>query len=301
MNKEENILYNILDEDINTNNPYNYRKNGENVTFNIGDNVFIEAKDNNLKINVKDNTTDEIIQIPVIVTKEGFKDEVHNEYNIGKNVSVTIKAGCAIENKCLLNSMHSGIHIFNIGENSAVNYIEKHYGCGRIGGKEINTKVKIKMDKNSSLNIDTYQISGVDISKRKTEAKIGSKSFLKINEKLLTTNTDNVVSSYKVLLNGENSKVDIISRSVASGNSTQEFKSEIIGNNKSFGHVECDAITMNNAKVTSIPKIVSNNIDALLSHEAVVGKISSEQILKLETLGLTKEEAEQEIINSFMN
>lgn len=304
MNKDDNdILFNILNEEISEDSIHNIRKNGETVSRHDSDEISIVSKKEKqgIEIYVKSSVKNQVVQVPVLLTTEGFTDVVYNDYNVSDNAEVTIVAGCAIHNDCEITSMHSGVHAFNIGKNAKVKYVEKHYGCGQIDSNRIiNTDTIINLGKGSSLVIETVQISGVDKSTRNTIAVLEDESTLEITEKLMTASNDNVLSSYKINLNGVNTKANLISRSIAKNNSCQEFVSELIGNNKSFGHIECDAIIMDNAKVSSTPKIIANNVDAELTHEAAIGKISGEQLLKLETLGLTKEEAEAEIIKGFM-
>ena len=304
MNKDDNdILFNILNEEISGDSIHNIRKNGETVSRHDSDEISIVSKKEKqgIEIYVKSSVKNQVVQVPVLLTTEGFTDVVYNDYKVSGNAEGTIVARCAIHNDCEITSMHSGVHTFNIGKNAKVKYVEKHYGCGQIDSNRIiNTDTIINLGKGSSLVIETVQISGVDKSTRNTIAVLEDESTLEITEKLMTASNDNVLSSYKINLNGVNTKANLISRSIAKNNSCQEFVSELIGNNKSFGHIECDAIIMDNAKVSSTPKIIANSVDAELTHEAAIGKISGEQLLKLETLGLTKEEAEAEIIKGFM-
>jgi len=304
MNKDDlEILSNILDGEIDSHQVHNIRKNGESISRYSNENVQIINKENEpgIIVNVKKGVKDVVVQIPVILTKEGFNDTVYNDFNIGEGSEVLIIAGCAIHNDCDITSTHSGIHTFNISKNAKVKYVEKHYGCGQVReNKIINTDTIIKLESNSHFEIETIQISGVDKANRKTNAVLLDDSILNIKEKLLTDEKDEVLTEFEVVLDGENAKTNISSRSIAKNNSVQKFYSNIIANCKSFGHVECDAIMMDQAKIESTPKVVANNVDALLSHEAAIGKINENQILKLKTLGLTEEEAVEEIIRGFM-
>lgn len=304
MNKDDkDILFNILNENITEESIHNIRKNGETISRHDSDEINIISKTDKqgIDINVKSSVKDKVVQVPVLLTTEGFNDIVYNDYNVDDGAEVTIVAGCAIHNDCEITSMHSGIHTFNIGKNAKVKYVEKHYGCGQVdSNKVINTDTFINLGEGSSLIIETVQISGVTKSTRKTVGILKRGSVLDITEKLMTSSNDAVISTYNIDLKGEDARANLISRSIAKNDSTQEFISELIGNNKSFGHIECDAIIMDNAKVSSTPKIIANNVEAELTHEAAIGKISGDQILKLETLGLTKEEAEAEIIKGFM-
>ena len=304
MNKDDkDILFNILNENITEESIHNIRKNGETISRHDSDEINIISKTDKqgIDINVKSSVKDKVVQVPVLLTTEGFNDIIYNDYNVDDGAEVTIVAGCAIHNDCEITSMHSGIHTFNIGKNAKVKYVEKHYGCGQVdSNKAINTDTFINLGEGSSLIIETVQISGVTKSTRNTVGILKCGSVLEITEKLMTSSNDAVISTYNIDLKGEDARANLISRSIAKNDSTQEFISELIGNNKSFGHIECDAIIMDNAKVSSTPKIIANNVEAELTHEAAIGKISGDQILKLETLGLTKEEAEAEIIKGFM-
>ena len=304
MNKDDkDILFNILNENITEESIHNIRKNGETISRHDSDEINIISKTDKqgIDINVKSSVKDKVVQVPVLLTTEGFNDIIYNDYNVDDGAEVTIVAGCAIHNDCEITSVHSGIHTFNIGKNAKVKYVEKHYGCGQVdSNKVINTDTFINLGEGSSLIIETVQISGVTKSTRKTVGILKRGSVLDITEKLMTSSNDAVVSTYNIDLKGEDVRANLISRSIAKNDSTQEFISELIGNNKSFGHIECDAIIMDNAKVSSTPKIIANNVEAELTHEAAIGKISGDQILKLETLGLTKEDAEAEIIKGFM-
>lgn len=101
-------------------------------------------------------------------------------------------------------------------------------------------------------------------------------------------------------MDGDGSSANVISRSVARDNSKQIFYSVINGNARCNGHSECDAIIMDNAKISAIPEITANDLDASLIHEAAIGKIAGEQLIKLQTLGLTEAEAEEQIVNGFL-
>ena len=148
--------------------------------------------------------------------------------------------------------------------------------------------------------MDTMQISGVDCSNRKTSAKLGAGAKLVIRERLLTDGNEIAKSDFDVSLDGDDSGVDLVSRSVAKGNSYQEYHSVIKGNCRCTGHSECDAILGGNGRVNAAPELFAGNLDASLIHEAAIGKIAGEQIIKLRTLGLTEEEAEQKIIDGFL-
>ena len=253
MNKDDkDILFNILNENITEESIHNIRKNGETISRHDSDEINIISKTDKqgIDINVKSSVKDKVVQVPVLLTTEGFNDIVYNDYNVDDGAEVTIVAGCAIHNDCEITSMHSGIHTFNIGKNAKVKYVEKHYGCGQVdSNKVINTDTFINLGEGSSLIIETVQISGVTKSTRKTVGILKRGSVLDITEKLMTSSNDAVISTYNIDLKGEDARANLISRSIAKNDSTQEFISELIGNNKSFGHIECDAIIMENAKV----------------------------------------------------
>jgi len=249
----------------------------------------------------QENIKNKSVHIPVIVTESDFKDLVYNDFYIGDNCDILIVAGCGIHNPDKEASEHNGIHSFHIGKNSKVRYVEKHLGVGESGSKILNPITNVEMDENSYMEMETAQLGGVTSSDRDTNAILQNNAKLVIKEKILTTDTQTTKTKFNVTLNGENSSTEVISRSVAKGNSYQEFKSTVIGENKSFGHVECDAILMDQAKIVSTPEIVANSIDATLVHEAAIGKIAGEQLIKLMTLGLSENEAEDMIIKGFLS
>lgn len=302
--KEKELLNNILDKDVNSSSAFNLRINGELVNRKSTENVKIETKKDKPGINiyVKENTKAEEISIPVIITEDALNDMVYNDFYIGENASVKVFAGCGIHNDCEETSEHSGVHTFHLEKNAKVNYIEKHYGCGEFSNnKTINTLTVIDLKENSELNIETLQISGVDNAIRETNATLLDNSKLIINEKIMTGFNEQAKTKFNVKMDGLNSSLNISSKSIAKDSSHQEFFSTVIGNNECFAHIECDAILMDNATVSSTPEITANDTNASLIHEASIGKIANEQLIKLMTLGLSKEEAEQEIIKGFLN
>ena len=109
------------------------------------------------------------------------------------------------------------------------------------------------------------------------------------------------ISDMEVQMNGEDSSAQIISRSVAKGESRQVFHPRAVGNAKCHAHVQCDSIIMDQAQVSSIPEINAKHLDAAIIHEAAIGRINDEQLIKLRTLGMTEEEAEEIIIDNFLN
>ncbi len=282
---------------------YNIRVNGKLLERSTNEFVDIITKKDKegIDIIVKDNTVNQTILIPVILTKGEITDKVYNDFYIGKNCDVKIIAGCGVDNCSSCTSQHDGIHSFYVGENSKVKYIERHYGHGDGTGKKIlNPVTNVILEKNSSMEMITTQIEGVDDSNRVTNATLKENASMVINEKIMTNLDQKADSEFNVNLDGENSKAKVSSRVVAKDNSLQSFYSNVQGNNKCFAHVECDAIIVGNAKVSSVPKIVANCPDASLVHEATIGKIAGEQLLKLLTLGLSESEAEKEILNGFL-
>ena len=282
---------------------YNIRKNGEGIERNVTENVNIVTKKDvsGIDIFVKENTKFEIIHIPVIITESGLKDVVYNDFYIGKNVNVIIVAGCGIHNDHHKDSQHDGIHRFYLEEGARVRYIEKHYGEGEGDGKRIlNPITEIYLKQGSSMEMESTQIKGVDSTIRETKGVLDAETNFVVTEKIMTHGEQLAKTIFDVQLNGENSKTHVTSRSVATGNSKQYFISKIFGNAKSFSHSECDAIIKDNAKVVATPEVTANHVDANLIHEAAIGKIAGEQLIKLMTLGLTEEEAEQEIIKGFL-
>lgn len=283
---------------------YNIRKDGQLLSRNCTTEIeIISKKDKDgIDIIVAPNTKNRSVHIPVIITQGGLDDLVYNDFYIGENCDVLIVAGCGIHNNTGQNSRHDGIHTFHIGKNAKVKYVEKHIGLGENAGeKNLNPTTQIHMQANSYFEMETIQLGGVNHSTRKTNATLDENAVLVINEKILTTDQQQAQTIFNVELVGNNSKVEVTSRSVAKDNSYQAFNSNIIGKAKCFGHVECDGIISQKAVINSIPQISAQNIDATLVHEAAIGKISQEQIIKLMTLGLTQEEAEHQIITGFLS
>lgn len=282
---------------------YNIRANGETAVRNTTANIDIVSKEDGtgIDIRVKPGTKKESIHIPVVLSKSGLKEVVYNDFYIGEDCDVFIVAGCGIDNCGNQDSEHDGIHRFFIGKNSKVKYVEKHYGGGDGLGKRIlNPGTEVYMEEGSSMEMEMVQIKGVDSTDRKTIAKLDAGAKLVVRERLMTHGEQTAISDYVVELNGEGANADVVSRSVAKDSSYQKFDSKIVGNAPCTGHTECDAIIMGNAKILAIPQLEANDIDAALIHEAAIGKIAGEQIIKLMTLGLTEEEAEEQIVNGFL-
>ena len=283
---------------------FNIRKDGELVERHSSAYIEIATKTDNpgIDIRIKPGTKGETVYIPVIVTKSGLKDVVYNTFYIGEDCDVKIVAGCGIHNCGDEATEHDGIHSFHIGRNSRVSYVEKHYGEGEGTGERIlNPTTNVYMDEGSFCEMEMVQLRGVTSTVRDTNAELAAGAKLVLIEKLLTHDKQHATSNMKVELKGEDANVQVISRSVAQDDSVQIFNPLVIGEAACHGHVQCDAIIMGNAKVKAIPGIEAADEDAQLIHEAAIGKIAGDQIVKLMTLGLTEEEAEQEIIDDFLN
>ena len=304
MNKtDEKLLDEILGNNVHDADAYNIRKNGEVIERKVNPYIDIVPKEDGsgLDIYVKENTLFGIVHIPVIITESGLTDIVYNDFHIGKNANVIIIAGCGIHNDLHQDSRHDGIHRFYLEEGSKVKYVEKHYGEGKGNGKKVlNPITEITMKKGSYMTMDSVQIKGVDNTIRKTNATLYEDTTLVINEKILTNKDQFAKTDFKVSLEKDNASTHITSRSVATNSSYQEFNSNIIGNTKSYAHVECDAIIKDSASVKAVPEIYANHVDANLIHEAAIGKIAGEQLTKLMSLGLTEKEAENAIIHGFL-
>ena len=302
-NVDEGVLGEIIKLDKIKEGAYNIRKNGQGIERKVTENVNIITKTDKPGINiyVKENTKFELVHIPVIITESGLKDVVYNDFYIGKNANVFIVAGCGIHNDHHKDSQHDGIHRFFLEEGAKVKYVEKHYGEGEGTGKRIlNPVTEVYLKKGSSLEMDSVQIKGVDSTIRETKGVLEEGSNFVVTEKIMTHGKQFAKTIFDVELNGDDSSTHLTSRSVAADNSKQYFISKVYGNAKCFSHSECDAIIQDNAIVTATPEVTANNVDANLIHEAAIGKIAGEQITKLMTLGLSEEEAEQEIINGFL-
>jgi len=282
---------------------YNIRTNGGLAGRNTTAYIDIITKEDKpgIDIIIKPGTKNESLHIPVLLTQTGLKESVYNDFVIGEDCDVTIIAGCGIHNGGKEGTEHSGIHSFVVGANSKVKYVEKHYGSGEGTGERIMNPVTIiELKEGAYMEMDTVQIEGVDSTKRVTNAKLGDKATLVIKEKIMTHDNQVAETDFTVDLDGEDCGANVISRSVAKDHSRQLFLSKINGNNRCNGHTECDAIIMDEASVRAVPEITANHIDASLIHEAAIGKIAGEQLIKLMTLGLTEEEAEAQIVNGFL-
>lgn len=282
---------------------FNVRVNGGAAARNSTGTVTIASKDDGtgIDITVASGATGETVYIPVVVSESGLHDVVQNDFYIGKNSSVTIIAGCGIHNAGHDSSQHDGIHRFHVEEGASLRYEENHIGIGEGTGERIlNPVTEVFLGPNSHVIMETTQIKGVDSTERITNGLIGEGATLVVREKLMTHDDQKAISEFNVDLNGAGSGTNIVSRSVAKGNSEQTFLARINGNAPCHGHSECDAIIMDNGKVKAIPEVTANHVDASLIHEAAIGKIAGDQIIKLMTLGLTEEEAEATIVDGFL-
>ncbi|MBE6631495.1 MAG: SufD family Fe-S cluster assembly protein [Ruminococcaceae bacterium] len=307
-NLQKNLLFNIAGINAIPEGAYNIRANGALESRKTTENIDIVTKKDKTGIDIfiKNGTKNETVHIPVIISQTGLNDLVYNDFHVGEDCDVTIVAGCGIHNCGSETSKHDGIHSFFVGKNSHLKYVEKHYGEG---GKEdvagngenvMNPTTIINLAKGSTMEMETTQIRGIDSTDRVTTARLEDDATLIIHEKLMTHGKQYARTEFKVDLDGENSSTNVVSRSVAKDTSHQIFISKINGNNKCAGHTECDAIIMDNASVSAIPEIMANSTEASLIHEAAIGKIAGEQLIKLMTLGLTEEEAEEQIVNGFL-
>lgn len=281
----------------------NIRKNGEAVKRTSTSEIEIVPKKDGSGIDVfvKPNVKGKSVHIPVLITVGGIDEVVYNDFYIGENADITIIAGCGIHNSSCNSSTHNGIHTFHLAKNSRVKYYESHVGEGEgSGGKILNPITKIYQDDGSQMDMQTIQIGGITSTVRKTYASLKNKAKLIVTEKLLTTDFQTADTDFKINLIGAGSSAQIVSRSVAKNYSTQQFKSTLIGKNRCFGHVECDGILLDEARIVSVPKIDAADCNASLIHEAAIGKIAGEEFIKLMTLGLTRQQAEEAIIQGFL-
>ncbi len=300
---QKDLLKIIADMDGAVSGAFNIRANGSLAERHTTESVDIKTKTDKdgIDIIIRPGTKGETIHIPVIISESGVNDLVYNDFIIGEDSDVTIMAGCGIHNCGSEESRHDGIHSFFVGKNAKVKYIERHYGEGDgTGGKNMNPTTVVNIAEGGYMEMETSQIKGIDNTTRVTRATLDADATLIIREKLMTHGTQRADTDFSVDMNGENSSANVVSRSVATDDSVQVYRSNINGNNKCHGHTECDAIIMANARVSAIPEINANHIDASLIHEAAIGKIAGEQLIKLMTLGLTEKQAEEEIVNGFL-
>ncbi len=282
---------------------YSLRINGALHGKNSSENISIVTKTDKpgIDIYIKPGTKKESVHIPVLLSQAGISELVYNDFHIGEDADVTIVAGCGIHNGGADKSEHSGIHAFYLARGARVKYVEKHYGSGEGTGERVmNPTTEVYLAEDAYMEMETAQIKGVDSTDRVTKAELAAHATLIVHEKLMTHGNQFAKTTFEVALNGEGSGTHVVSRAVAKDDSRQIFLSKIHGNNRCSGHTECDAILMDNAVISAIPEISASHVDAALIHEAAIGKIAGEQLMKLMTLGLTEKEAEEQIINGFL-
>ena len=300
------LLKEIADLEKTPQGAYNIRVNGQMDSRSTTANIDITTKTDGksgIDIRVKPGTRKESVHIPVIIHATGFTELVYNDFFIGEDCDIDIVAGCGIHNSGCDESRHDGIHTFHIGKNCRVRYTEKHYGedaKGETGKNIMNPQTIVYLGENSTMQMDTIQIRGIDSTLRDTQFYCEAGSEVVVTERLLTHGAQTAESDMTIQLNGEGAKGRVISRSVAQDTSRQVFHPVMVGNSQCFGHVQCDSIIMGQAHIESIPAITANCPDAQLIHEAAIGKIAGDQLLKLETLGLSPEEAEETILKGFL-
>ena len=302
---QEKILEIVADMKGTGEGAVNIRSDGQKAFRRNTEHIVIESKTDKdgIDIRIAPFTKSENVHIPVVLSRAGFHDMVYNDFFVGEGADVTIVAGCGIHNCGDCDSEHDGIHTFHIGKNSKVRYVEKHFGekdPGQTGGNIMNPKTVVYLGENATMQMETIQIRGIDSTVRKTKIVCGKGAEAVITERLLTHGKQHAESDMEIELNGEDARGRVISRSVAQDESKQIFHPVVVGNSKCFGHVQCDSIIMGKATIESIPAITANSTDAQLIHEAAIGKIAGDQLLKLQTLGLTEEEAEDTILKGFL-
>ncbi len=299
----EQLLKLVSDWKGSFNGAFNVRENGQCAGRQSTEHIKIESKQDlpGLDIRIQPGTKGETVSIPACVTHGDVDDLVYNDFYVGEGADVTIVAGCGVHTENREPARHNGIHRFFLEKNAHVLYLEKHVGTGKGAGiRSIDPVTEIDLKEGAVLEMDTAQIGGVDKTLRKTKATLGPKAKLLIRERLLTEEKQEAETEFEVSMEGEGSAVDLISRSVAKGDSHQSYRSRIIGNAPCTGHSECDAILADHGRVDAAPELSANHGDAALIHEAAIGKIAGEQIMKLRTLGLTEREAEEKIIEGFL-
>ena len=300
---EQKLLKEVAELDSLPVGAYNIRANGQLDARNTTANIDIVTKTDKpgIDIYIKPGTKNESVHIPVILSKAGLKDLVYNDFHIGADADVTIIAGCGIHGCGGGESQHDGIHTFYLGKNAKLRYVEKHYGEGDEATKRVmNPTTIVHLEEGAQMEMETTQIAGIDDTIRKTSGTVAAGASLVVKEKIMTTGVQNAVTDFVVDLNGDGASANIVSRSVARDHSRQEFLSRINGNCACAGHSECDAIIMDDACVLASPQLTANSVDASLIHEAAIGKIAGEQLTKLMTLGLTEQQAEEQIVNGFL-
>ncbi len=300
----EKILKQIDESGFRQEGAFNLRHNGIALCHGDSEHIKIKKKEDRpgIDVYIDSNTKGEQVHIPVVVDASGMTDVVYNDFFVAEGAEVTIIAGCGIHNSGCNESRHDGIHSFHVAKGANVRYEEKHYGEGEgSGARVLNPVTNIYMEEDSVFTLDTAQIKGVDSTQRETNISMGKGAKLYVVEKLMTHDNQSAVSNMEVQMNGEGSSAQIVSRSVAKGSSKQVFHPKAVGNAGCHAHVQCDSIIMDHAEVSSIPEINAKHLDAAIIHEAAIGRINDEQLVKLRTMGMTEEEAESVIIDNFLN
>ena len=300
---QKRLLKEVADLETIPQGAYNIRSNSQSAGRQSTANIEISPKEDvsGLDIRIKAGTRNESVHIPVVMTESGLKETVYNDFFIGEDADVVIVAGCGIDNCGNQDSQHDGIHRFFVGKGAKIRYVEKHYGSGSGKGKRIlNPVTEVYQEENSTVEMEMVQIKGVDDTVRTTLAELAGGARLVVRERLMTHEKQQAVSTYTVHLNGEGASADVVSRSVARDQSFQKFDAKLVGNAACTGHTECDSIIMDEGRILAVPGLEANNVDAALVHEAAIGKIAGDQIIKLMTLGLTEQEAEEQIVNGFL-
>ena len=300
---QQNLLEKVADIHGTPLGAYNIRANGKAAGRASTANIVITTKEDKpgIDITIAPGTKNESVHIPVVISETGLHDMVYNDFYVGEGADVVIVAGCGIHNSGADETAHDGIHSFHVGRGARVRYIEKHYGEGDGSGDRImNPTTLVFLDEDAYMELETTQIKGITSTERRTSAKLADRSTLIIKEKVMTHGSQHSDTDFEVDLDGEDCSCKVTSRSVAKDSSTQILKTNVRGNNKCYGHTECDAIIMDDAKVSAIPQVVAASVDATLIHEAAIGRIAGEQLTKLMTLGITEKEAEEQIISGFL-
>ncbi len=300
---EKNLLQQVADLHEVPQGAYNIRANGKAAGRATTENIDIVTKTDKpgIDIIIKPGTKKESVHIPVLISQTGLQDLVYNDFYIGEDADVTIVAGCGIHNGGDEESRHDGIHTFHLAKGAQLKYIEKHYGDGDGNGANVmNPTTVVHLDEGAYMEMETTQIKGISSTVRVTTATLGDGASLVVKEKVMTHGKQLAETDFTVDMNGVDCSANVVSRSVAKGASRQVFRSRINGNNRCSGHTECDAIIMDDACVSAIPEVTANHLEAALIHEAAIGKIAGEQLIKLMTLGLTEQEAEEQIVSGFL-
>ncbi len=282
---------------------YNIRKNGKLLGREVSGDINIESNQDGtgIVVTINPGVVNQSVHIPVILSQAGLHDVVYNTFIIGEGSDVTIVAGCGIHCGSSRDGGHEGIHEFQVGKNARVRYVEKHIAIGEGTGKRsLNPTTKVFMAENAVAEMELTQIGGVDEANRLNEVELSAGASLFVTERIMTDGNQTAVSRNNILLKGDDSKANIVSRSVIKENSKQDFYANMEARAKCFGHIECDAIIMDNGINETVPALRALHPDAELTHEASIGKIANDQLIKLMSLGLTYDEAVDKIIRGFL-